>query len=223
MYLTVLMSRLALAELEPTILWLGVRCANHSVVTIRILQAHWYVNKYVTNIVNSRISLCLLYSKSIWPSECVKCSEWPKRPSWLNVVKQLIYVLLVSATPKFHFVSMYDQPLLSYRPFWGKCAEWLQTNIGHHKVHGAKICVTFTPKSQISASKKFTPFSSTVNYCRVCGNFETTACSDLQMSLNATRWKARQICVTVCPHVSKISVSFILQPALFKMQSCQKS
>ncbi len=30
-----LMSQLVLAGLEPTILWLGVRCANHSVIATR--------------------------------------------------------------------------------------------------------------------------------------------------------------------------------------------
>ncbi len=32
-----------------------------------------------------------------------------------------IYVLLASTSPKFHSVSLYDQPYSSYRPFWEMC------------------------------------------------------------------------------------------------------
>ena len=45
-----------------------------------------------------------------------------------------IYVSLVSKSPIVHFVSLYDEPFLKYRPFWDKCPEWPQTDLEPYKV-----------------------------------------------------------------------------------------
>ncbi len=45
-----------------------------------------------------------------------------------------IYVLLVSSSPKFLFISFFGQPFSSYRPFWDKCTEWPQNYLQQYKV-----------------------------------------------------------------------------------------
>ncbi len=53
------------------------------------------------------------------------------------------YVLLVFPSPKFQFVSFYNQPILSYRPFWDKCTEWPINDPETYKVKGTPyiICI----------------------------------------------------------------------------------
>ena len=36
--------------------------------------------------------------------------------------------------PKFHSVPLYDEPFLSYRPFWEKCTKWSQYDLKPYKV-----------------------------------------------------------------------------------------
>ncbi len=45
----------------------------------------------------------------------------PKCPWILQCQMYPIYVLLLFMSPTFHFVSLYDQPFSTYRPFWDKC------------------------------------------------------------------------------------------------------
>ena len=49
------------------------------------------------------------------------------------------YVLTVSMIPKFHSVSLYDQPFSRYRPFWDKYTEWPQNDLEHYQV----ICAPY--------------------------------------------------------------------------------
>ncbi len=58
-------------------------------------------------------------------------------PKWhwtLQVQIYHIYVSLESTNPKFHSVSLYDQSLFRYRPFWNKCTAWPQNDLEPYKV-----------------------------------------------------------------------------------------
>ncbi len=56
---------------------------------------------------------------------------------WIIILqRQSQFVLLLSPSPKFHFVSFYGQPFSSYRYMLSSdtCTGWLQNAIDHYKV-----------------------------------------------------------------------------------------
>ncbi len=59
-------------------------------------------------------------------------------PKWywtLQGQRYPIYVLLVFTSPKFHSISLYNEPFSKYRPFWDKCSEWPQIGFEPCKVN----------------------------------------------------------------------------------------
>ncbi len=61
-----------------------------------------------------------------------------------------IYMLLGSMSPKFHSISLHDEPFSCYRPFWEKCTQWPQNDLEPYKVKLSYICITSVPDSQMS-------------------------------------------------------------------------
>ncbi len=59
----------------------------------------------------------------------------------------------VSSGAKFQSVSLYGQPLSSYRPCWDKCMEWLQNYIDNHKVKGTPYMCYYC--SRVSTFRPF--------------------------------------------------------------------
>ncbi len=45
-------------------------------------------------------------------------------------------MFLVSRSPKFWPVSLYDQPFSRHKLYWDKCIEWSPNDLGHYKVNG---------------------------------------------------------------------------------------
>ena len=91
------------------------------------------------------------------------------------------FLLLISTSPKFHPVSLYDEALLSYRPFWEKCTEWPQNNLEHYKLKCTPyvLLVSMIPK-----------FHTVLLYGHPfwdIGHFETRAPNDPKLTLNPIR------------------------------------
>ncbi len=125
--------------------------------------------------------------------------HWSYRPFWHKYTKwhqndlenykakgTPYYVLLVSPSPRYHSVSLY-QPFVSYRPFWDKCTEWpkMTLNTTRSKVPLFVLLVSPNPK--------FT--------CRfpVTGHIQTAAPNAPKVSLNTTKSKVSHICVSDVP------------------------
>ena len=116
----------------------------------------------VTSIHESHISLRF----GLWPAvfkiqAILKKKTTPTDPKMtLNPTGQIhhIHVLLVSMTPKFRSISLYDQPFSKYRQFWGKCTEWPQNDLKPYKVKGTSYVFYYYPRVcvlSISLSIKF--------------------------------------------------------------------
>ena len=73
----------------------------------------------------------------------------PKCPWTLQGHVWPIYMLLVYTSPKFHSISLYDQPFSRYRPFWDKCSEWPQIDLDNTRSN-YPIPYTTVPEPQIS-------------------------------------------------------------------------
>ncbi len=85
----------------------------------------------------------------------------------------VVIVLLVSPSPKFHCILLYDQPFSRYRPFWDKFTE-------------DPMCITSFSEAQISVV--LTPFRSTTSpRFQDTGNFETSPPSEPKMTLNQSQ------------------------------------
>ncbi len=105
-------------------------------------------------------------------------------PNWLEHYKLKCspYVLIVSIIPKFHSVTLYDQPFLRYRAFWDKCTEWPQNDLEPYKFKCTPYIYTYCPRVS-----NFTQFCSTISLFQHTGHFETSAPNDPKMTLNPTR------------------------------------
>ena len=56
-------------------------------------------------------------------------------------------------TPKIKSASLYDLPFWSYKAFWDKHIEWLQSNLEHYTVRGNYISVFLVSPSLVPDSK----------------------------------------------------------------------
>ncbi len=94
-------------------------------------------------------------------------------------------MLLVSLIPEAHSVSLYTQPLSSYRRL---CAPWDSKNdIEHYKVN-IRYHIYNYALSQISNS-----FSLQLAVSRDTIHFETSEPKDTHMTVNITKTKVAQI------------------------------
>ncbi len=106
----------------------------------------------------------------------------PKWPWTLQGHRYQINVLLVSMSPKFHSVSLYDQPFSRYRPFWNKCTEWPQNDLNPYKFKCTQYIYNYCTWVPI-----FTPFRSMTSPFRDTGHFETSALNDPKLTLKPKR------------------------------------
>ncbi len=91
----------------------------------------------VTSIHESQISsISLLRPAVVELHAILRQVHWmtPKSPWILQGQMYPIHALQVSTRPIFHSVSRYDEPFLSYRPFWEKCTKWPQNDLKLYKV-----------------------------------------------------------------------------------------
>ncbi len=125
---------------------------------------------FITIVPESQISLrfalrpAFFNIQAIWRQVHRMIPKWP----WtLQGQRYPINVLLVSMCPKFHSVSLYDEPFSSYGPFWDKCTEWPQNNLEPYKFKCTLYIYNYCPWVP-----DFTPFRSTTSRFRVTGHFE---------------------------------------------------
>ncbi len=100
---------------------------------------------------------CMMVAVGIWHLKTLPiCSiipilrHAPKQASsdlyqYIQGQKVFYNVLPTTCTSEFQISGVflfYDSPLLSYRPFWYKCTEWLQNNHNSTKSKVPHICVT---------------------------------------------------------------------------------
>ncbi len=124
-----------------------------------------------------------------------KCTEWAQNNVEPYKVKCTPYWLLVSLSVRFQSFSLYDHPVLSYSPFWGKCTngthKWPWTLQGHIYL----ICVLL-----VSRFPNFTPFRSMVSRFWVTGHFETSESNDHPKWHWTLQWSnVPHICITSVP------------------------
>ncbi len=125
---------------------------------------------FITTVPESQISLRFALRPAFFNIQAILRQVHQMTPKWpwiLQGHRYPIYVLLVSMSPKFHFVSLYDEPFSSYRPFWEKRTKWPQNDLESYKVKLSYIYVCFTSihEAQISL------FCSKTNHYRVTGQF----------------------------------------------------
>ncbi len=75
-------------------------------------------------------------------------------------VPNTLHVLQVSTRPKFHSVSLYHEPFLSYWPFWEKCTKWPQNDLKPYKVKCTPyMCYKYPRGQNFTVSLYDQPFS----------------------------------------------------------------
>ncbi len=131
------------------------------------------------------------------PQTHIECSK----------VSHQIYILPVSQNPKFHSLSLYDQPL-SYYPLsvWDQCAKWLQMTLNTKRSKVPHIILQLPPESHISLLFALqTPI------------FELQAIlRQVHRMTPKWPWKLEGQSTTI-PE-SQISIRLALQPAVFQLQ-----
>ena len=122
----------------------------------------------------------------------------PNEPTWPWTLQGqrypiYMYVLLVSPSPRFHFILLYDQPFSSYRLFWDKT----------HQNDPNITCTLNTTRPKVAHIcydclwiPNFSKFCFTTINFRVTGHFEASAPNSPKVTLNTTRSKVPRICVT---------------------------
>ena len=114
----------------------------------------------------------------------------------LNTTSSKPYnVLLVSPSPKFHSVSLYEEPFWSY-----KCTECPIMTLNTTRSNFQHICVT-----NCRYVRNFNQFCSMDIRFWVSDHFETSVLNDLKMTLNTSR--------------SKVPIYVLLMPLTPKFQS----
>ena len=125
-----------------------------------------------------------------------------------------IYVLPVSTSPKFHSVSLYDNPFWSYRPFWEKSAPkspQMTFNTTNSNVPLMCYLGPWFPN--------FTPYPSTAISLRYRALWYK--CTEWpQNDLEPYKVKCTPYMYTL-PE-SQISLCFALRPAVFEIQAILK-
>ena len=126
-----------------------------------------------------------------------------------------IYVLLVAMSPKFHSVSLYDQPFSRCRPFCDNCTKW------HWTLQGQRYDIDVL----ISQSLKFHPiFLHDQTFWDTKLSIIGHAPNDLKMIWTFNRETSP---VSIKYNVPTSEVQFFvciaLQPSVFKVPGCWKS
>ena len=90
-------------------------------------------------------------------------------------------------------VSLYEEPFLSYRPFWEKCIEWPQNDLEHYELKCTQyvLVLSLIPK-----------FHSVLLYGQPFLRYRVfwDKCTEwTQMILNPTRSNAPHICISTIP------------------------
>ncbi len=94
-------------------------------------------------------SLCGKPFSSYMPFETNSLND-TKWPSTLQGQMYPIYVLVVSPSPEFHFVLLYDYLFSRDMQFWDKCTECPQMTLNPTRPNVPHICVTSIHESQPS-------------------------------------------------------------------------
>ncbi len=100
----------------------------------------------ITSIPDSQTSLSFTLWPAVFEIQVILRQVHQMTPKWLWTVQGHmchIYMLLVSTSPKFHSVSLYDEPFSKYRPFWDKCTEWPQNDL-EHCIYYFSLCGQYT-------------------------------------------------------------------------------
>ena len=140
-----------------------------------------------------------------------KCTEWPQndlKPYKVKDINIPIYLLLVSASPKFHPFSS------NTRCCW--VASHFEKKAPNDLTPYKDKC---TPKMcyQYSRVPNINPFRCTASHFWVTGHFEKSAPNDPKMTLNTTS-SNYPICVTCVPD-SQISLRFALRPSVLRYRA----
>ncbi len=120
-----------------------------------------------------------------------------------------IYVLPVSTSPKFHSVSQYGEPFLSYRIFWEKCTAWPPNDLEPYKVKCTPYMYNYYPRLSNQALRpailRYKPF--------------WVKCTEWpQIDLEPYKVKSPYICITGVPD-SQVSLRFAVRPAISEIQA----
>ncbi len=92
---------------------------------------------FITIVPESQISLRFALRPAFFNIQAILRQVHQMTPKWpwtLQGHRYPINVLLVSTSPKFHSVSLYDKQFSGYRPFWEKCTKWPQIDLEHYKL-----------------------------------------------------------------------------------------
>ena len=129
----------------------------------------------ITTIPGSQISLRFTVRPALFEIQTIVRQAHrttPNRPSTLQCQSTLYMYNLNVPGSQIHSVLLYDEPFLSYRPFWDKCTEWPQTDLEPYKFKGTPYMLL------VSASPKFYSISLYETHFWVIGHFETSAPND---------------------------------------------
>ncbi len=108
----------------------------------------------------SQISVLFLLRPAVFEWHDMASQVYPKMALNTKGDRHIIYALLVSSSPKFQFLSFFDQPLWSYNSFWDKCTKWPHNNQEDYKVKGTPYMCSYSLRVSIftmscSATSRF--------------------------------------------------------------------
>ncbi len=129
-----------------------------------------------------------------------------KSPQMVPCKRYPIYVLLGSLGHKLQSDSLYRQQVSSFRPFWDKCTDWPQKDLGGCEVIVPHICSARNP------STKFESVTIWPAMLVFTVRFELSAPNTLKWPL-AQKSHVPHICATSTPKF-KVSILFSLRPTL---------
>ena len=113
----------------------------------------------------------------------------PNEPNDLGMFKVKNTNYMHPTRPKFLYVSLYDEPFLSYGPIFGKVHRMTLNDPDMFKVKNTNMYGTYTPEAQ-----SFVCFALRWAVFELHPNFEKSVLNDLKMTLTCSRSK-QHICI----------------------------